>query len=49
MLQIGMAQGMNMAPNRLPYIVSIAQPAQLNKLTAKFLKHLGRDSIYELY
>ena len=29
--------------------ISIAQPAQLDKLTAKFLKHLGRDSIYELY
>jgi hypothetical protein len=29
--------------------ISIAQPAQLDKLTATFLKHLGRDSIYELY
>ena len=29
--------------------ISIGEPDQLRKLTAKFLKHLGRDSLYELY
>jgi hypothetical protein len=29
--------------------ISIGEPDQLRKLTAKFLKHLGRDSIYDLY
>lgn len=29
--------------------ISIGEPDQLKKLTAKFLKHLGKDSLYELY
>jgi hypothetical protein len=29
--------------------ISIGEPDQLGKLAPKFLKHLGRDSIYELY
>ena len=29
--------------------ISIGEPDQLRKLTAKFLKHLGRDSLYDLY
>jgi hypothetical protein len=29
--------------------ISIGEPDQLGKITSKFLKHLGRDSIYELY
>jgi hypothetical protein len=29
--------------------ISIGEPNQLKKLTAKFLKHLGEDSFYELY
>ena len=29
--------------------ISIGEPDQLGKLTARFLKHLGKDSIYELY
>jgi hypothetical protein len=29
--------------------ISIGEPDQLKKLAAKFLKHLGRDSLYELY
>ena len=29
--------------------ISIGDPAQLGRLTARFLKHLGKDSIYELY
>jgi hypothetical protein len=29
--------------------ISIGQPDQLKKLAAKFHKHLGRDSFYELY
>jgi hypothetical protein len=29
--------------------ISIGEPDQLGKLASKFLKHLGRDSIYELY
>jgi hypothetical protein len=29
--------------------ISIGEPDQLAKLVAKFLKHLGRDSIYDLY
>ena len=28
--------------------ISIGEPDQLGKLASKFLKHLGRDSIYEL-
>lgn len=29
--------------------ISIGGPDQLQKLTSKFLKHLGTDSMYELY
>jgi hypothetical protein len=29
--------------------IPIGQPDQLKKLTARFLKHLGNDSIYELF
>jgi hypothetical protein len=29
--------------------ISIGEPDQLGKLVSKFLKHLGRDSIYDLY
>jgi hypothetical protein len=29
--------------------ISIGESDQLKKLAAKFLKHLGRDSLYELY
>lgn len=29
--------------------ISIGKPDQLGKLVSKFLKHLGADSIYELY
>jgi hypothetical protein len=29
--------------------ISIGEPAQLHKLVAKFFKHLGRDSIYDLF
>ena len=29
--------------------ISIGEPDQLGKLVAKFFKHLGRESIYELY
>ena len=29
--------------------ISIGEPDQLKKLTAKFLKRLGTDSFYELY
>ena len=29
--------------------ISIGEPAQLHKLVAKFCKHLGRVSMYDLY
>ena len=29
--------------------ISIGEPAELHKLVSKFFKHLGRDSIYDLY
>jgi hypothetical protein len=29
--------------------ISIGEPDQLGRLTSRFLKHLGKDSIYELY
>jgi hypothetical protein len=29
--------------------ISIGEPAQLRKLVVKFIKHLGKDSIYDLY
>jgi hypothetical protein len=29
--------------------ISIGEPDQLGELVSKFLKHLGRDSIYDLY
>jgi hypothetical protein len=29
--------------------ISIGEPNQLAKLASKFLKHLGKDSFYELY
>jgi hypothetical protein len=29
--------------------ISIGEPDQLQRLTSRFLKHLGKDSMYELY
>jgi hypothetical protein len=29
--------------------ISIGEPAQLHKLISKFFKHLGKDSMYDLY
>jgi len=29
--------------------ISIGEPGQLDKLVSKFFKHLGKDSIYDLY
>ena len=29
--------------------ISIGEPDQLGKLASRFLKHLGKDSIYDLY